>query len=213
MPARLRVFVTFKDCVSDDMTVPNNIFRVEDLAEHRRYLYRYAIGQLREPSQAEEVVQDTLLAAVEAAAGFQGKSSVRTWLTAILKHKIIDAKRREAKNPVVDVAGGLGAEDDLEDFDALYFNQGGGWQEPPPAWSNPEQCFENRLFWEAFEECMDNLPSATARAFYLREINGLETDDICKELSISTSNCWVMLYRARLNLRECLERRWFEPNR
>lgn len=185
----------------------------QEIASHRSYLYRYAIGQLREQAQAEEVVQDTLLAAVEASASFQGKSSMRTWLTAILKHKIIDARRRDARNPIVDVAGGLDAEDDLEDFDALYFNQGGKWHEPPPAWSNPEQCFENRMFWEAFEECLDNLPPATARAFYLREINGLETADICKELAISTSNCWVMLYRARLNLRECLERRWFQPNR
>jgi RNA polymerase sigma-70 factor (ECF subfamily) len=182
----------------------------EEIASHRSYLFRYAIGQLREADRAEEVVQDTLLAAVEAAASFEGKSSMRTWLTAILKHKIIDARRRDAKNPVVDVAAGLEGEEDLEDFDALYFQANGGWQEPPPAWSNPEQSFENRMFWEAFEECLDKLPVATARAFYLREIHGLETDDICKELSISTSNCWVMLYRARLSLRECLGRRWFQ---
>jgi RNA polymerase sigma-70 factor, ECF subfamily len=185
----------------------------QEIASHRSYLYRYAVGQLREPAQAEEVVQDTLLAAVEASASFQGKSSMRTWLTAILKHKIIDAKRREAKSPIVDVASGLGTDDDLEDFDALYFQQNGGWQEPPPAWTNPEQSLENSMFWEAFEECLGNLPAATARAFYLREISGLETDDICKELAISTSNCWVMLYRARLNLRECLERRWFQNTR
>lgn len=182
----------------------------QEIAGHRSYLYRYAIGQLRESDRAEEVVQETLLAAVEASASFQGKSSIRTWLTAILKHKIIDARRREAKNPVVDVAGGLDPDSDLEDFDALFFNQGGAWQDPPPAWSNPEQCFENRQFWEIFEACLDSLPPATARAFYLREISGLETEDICKELGISTSNCWVMLYRARMGLRESLEKRWFQ---
>jgi RNA polymerase sigma-70 factor (ECF subfamily) len=188
----------------------SNTFRLEDLAEHRRYLFRYAIAQLRESQTAEEVVQDALLAAVEASASFQGKSSVRTWLTAILKHKIIDAKRRDAKNPVVDVVAGLDSEEDLEDFSALYFKQDGHWHEPPPAWSNPEQSFENNMFWKAFEECLDNLPPTTARAFYLREINELDTEEICKELAISTSNCWVMLYRARMNLRECLERRWFQ---
>lgn len=181
-----------------------------EIAGHRGYLYRYAIGQLRESNQAEEVVQDTLLAAVEASASFQGKSSIRTWLTAILKHKIIDVRRREAKNPVVDVASSLQGEDDIEDFDALFFKEDGHWREAPPAWSSPEQSFENRKFWETFEECLDALPKATARAFYLREIAGLETEDICKELSISTSNCWVMLHRARLSLRESLQRRWFQ---
>jgi len=192
------------------MTEKNNdALRLEDLAEHRAYLFRYAIAQLRENDAAEEAVQDTLLAAVEASGGFQGKSSIRTWLTAILKHKIIDVKRREAKNPIVDVAAALNAEEDIEDFDALFFQQDGHWHEPPPAWSSPEQSFENSQFWGAFDECMDNLPETTARAFYLREIGGLDTDDICKELGISSSNCWVMLYRARMGLRECLERRWF----
>ncbi|MES2353386.1 MAG: sigma-70 family RNA polymerase sigma factor [Pseudomonadota bacterium] len=191
-------------------TPDNNTFRLEDLAEHRRYLFRYAIAQMRERDVAEELVQETLLAAVESSDSFQGKSSVRTWLTAILKYKIIDAKRRDAKSPVVDLASALDAEDDIEDFDSLYFKSDGHWQEPPPAWSNPAQSFENNMFWKAFEECLDNLPATTARAFYLREITGLETEDICKELAITTSNCWVMLYRARMNLRECLERRWFQ---
>lgn len=192
------------------MTAKNdNAPRPEDLAEHRPYLFRYAIAQLRESDAAEEVVQETLLAAFEASGGFQGKSSLRTWLTSILKHKIIDAKRREAKSPIVDVAAALNAEEDIEDFDALFFQADGHWHEPPPAWTSPEQSFENGQFWEAFDECMDNLPEMTARAFYLREIGGLDTDDICKELGISSSNCWVMLYRARMGLRECLERRWF----
>ena len=194
-------------------TQENNTFRIEDLAEHRRYLFRYAIGQLRDADAAEEAVQETLLAAVEASASFQGKSTVRTWLTSILRHKIIDAKRRDAKNPIVDVMSDGEAEEDIEDFDSLFFKQDGHWREPPPAWSSPEQSFENQMFWQAFEYCLDNLPSTTARAFYLREITGMETEDICKELAISTSNCWVMLYRARMSLRECLEQRWFQSGK
>nr|MBA2689958.1 RNA polymerase subunit sigma [Burkholderiales bacterium] len=99
---------------------------------------------------------------------------------------------------------------DSADFDSLFFAQDGHWREPPAAWSNPAQCFENQMFWRIFEECLDSLAPATARSFYLREIHGLATEDICKELAISTSNCWVMLYRARMNLRTCLERRWFQ---
>lgn len=180
-------------------------FSAREIAEHRRYLHRYAIAHLREADAADEVVQETLLAAVEAQASFKGQSSLRTWLTAILKHKIIDARRRITRNPVVD----LGADASEEEFDSLYFDESGAWRTPPSAWSNPEQSFENRRFWEALDECLDGLPPATARAFYLREINGLETEAICKELSISASNCWVMLHRARASLRECLARRWF----
>jgi RNA polymerase sigma-70 factor (ECF subfamily) len=185
----------------------NRNFSAEDLTEHRRYLYRYAIAQLREPDAAEEAVQDTLLAALEAAASFAGKSSLRTWLTAILKHKIIDQKRRQARSPVVLAQGEDDASQD-ELLDAL-FDAAGEWREAPPAWTNPEKSLENRHFWQAFDWCMDHLPGTTARCFFLREIHGLDTDDICKELDISASNCWVMLYRARMSLRLCLEQRWF----
>lgn len=183
----------------------------DDFAEHRSYLYRYALAQLRDSDAAEEAVQDTLLAAVEAAGSFEGKSTLRTWLTAILKHKIIDQKRRDARSPIVDVTGEAGADHD-ELLDAL-FDARGEWAAAPPAWTSPERSLENKHFWAAFEWCMDNLPPATARAFYLREIHGLETAEICKELRISTSNCWVMLYRARMSLRQCLEQRWFSATR
>ncbi len=181
----------------------------DEIAGHRPYLYRYAIGQLRERDRAEEVVQETLLAAVESSASFQGKSSIRTWLTAILKHKIIDVRRRDAKNPIVDIAASMDGDNDIEDFDALLFREDGHWREAPPAWTSPEQSYENCAFWEVLEKCLASLPPATAKAFYLREISGMETEEICKELDISASNCWVMLYRARVSLRESLERRWF----
>ena len=181
-------------------------FAEADLALHRSYLVRYALGQLRNREAAEEVVQETLLAALESRAGFAGKSTLRTWLTAILKHKIVDAQRREIRSPIVDLAGD--GDEGEADFDTL-FDRSGHWREMAPAWANPEQSLENRRFWEAFEYCLDHLPGPTARAFYLREIHGLETEAICKELAITSSNCWVMLHRARMSLRECLAMRWF----
>lgn len=183
-------------------------FSEEDFNEHRRYLYRYAIAQLRNSDAADEAVQETLLAAVEAFKDFQGRSSVRTWLTTILRNKIIDAKRREIRSPIIDVVSSSD-EENLEHFDELFFQQDGHWQEEPSVWHNPEKCLENTAFWKIFEECLDNLPTLTAKAFYLKEIHGLETENICKDLEITTSNYWVMLYRARMSLRKCLEKNWF----
>lgn len=185
-----------------------NNFSKEDFDDHRRYLFRYAIAKLRDADAADEVVQETLLAAVESFKDFQGRSSVRTWLTTILRNKMIDAKRRETRTPIVNVAAD-DSEGSLDKFNELFFRQDGHWQEKPSAWSNPEKCLENTVFWKTFEECLDNLPTLTARAFYLKEIHGLEAENICKDLNITTSNYWVMLYRARMSLRKCLERNWF----
>ena len=187
----------------------NTDVATEALAHHRRYLYGYAFARLREPDTAEELVQDTLLAALENVANFRGKSALRTWLTAILKHKIVDWKRRAARNPVLEPRQG-GDDDGNEDLtiDALFDAQE-GWRHAPQAWPNPEQSLENRRFWEIFERGLNQLPRATARAFYLREIQGMATEEICRELGISPANCWVMLHRARMSLRRYLEECWF----
>jgi RNA polymerase sigma-70 factor (ECF subfamily) len=89
------------------------------------------------------------------------------------------------------------------------FYRRGHWDEPPSAWEDPEAALENSQFWVVFEACLDGVPAKPGRVFMMREILGLETDEICKELGISSSNCWVLLHRARLGLRECLSRRWF----
>jgi RNA polymerase sigma-70 factor, ECF subfamily len=186
----------------------------EALASHRSFLYSYALARLRQPSAAEELVQETLLAALEGQAPFKGESKLRTWLTGILKHKIIDWHRGEARNPARAGARSAAEADDafLDTCDSL-FDSAGNWVNPPSEWPNPEQALESRRFWELLESCLASLPPATARAFYLREIEGLDTEDICAELGISQSNCWVMLHRARLSLRQSLEARWFVQDR
>jgi len=172
----------------------------------RAYLLRYARLQLRDPALAEDAVQETLLAALEGAARFAGKSSLRTWLTGILKHKIIDHLRRAGREQPL--TGGDDERSEAEAVDAL-FAADGHWREFPAQWGNPDAALENSRFWVAFEECTQRLPARTARVFMMREIMDMPTEEICKELDITATNCWVMLHRARLTLRECLELQWF----
>lgn len=183
------------------MTTPDN----QDLQQYRAYLLRYAVLQLRDPVLAEDVVQDTLLAALEGSARFTGKSSYKTWLTGILKHKIIDVIRRRSREQP------LTSSDDLSETDAVdaMFKGDGHWQQLPSSWGNPEKSFEDGKFWAVFETCSRLLPARTARAFMLREVMDLTTEEICKDLDITPTNLWVMLHRARLSLRECLEIKWF----
>jgi RNA polymerase sigma-70 factor (ECF subfamily) len=98
-----------------------------------------------------------------------------------------------------------------EEFADLYFDKQrtDHWHTFPQTWGDPEHSLEDKRFWEVFDQCSKQMPPQIARAFYMREIMGLETDEICKELSITATNCWVMLYRARVSLRQCLESRWF----
>jgi len=190
--------------------------QTETVALHRPYLYRYALSKLRRTDTADEVVQDTLMAALEGKATFRGDSALRTWLTGILKHKIVDWQRREARNPLrADSTRHFDVESEYEESTDTLFDSAGGWVTPPSTWPNPEEALENQQFRELLDRCLAALPAATARAFYLREVEGQSTEEICEELSISESNCWVMLYRARMSLRESLEKRWFlkEGNR
>jgi RNA polymerase sigma-70 factor (ECF subfamily) len=175
----------------------------EQLEGLRPYLLRYASLQLRNREAAEDAVQETLVAALAAAAGFEGRSNVRTWITGILKHKIIDTIRRSSREAPIS-----GDEDEPSEFDAL-FDERGHWREHPDAWSDPDSALQQKQFLAALEQCLAALPARTAQAFMLREHMGLETQDICKELDVTATHCWVLLYRARMALRECLEKNWF----
>jgi RNA polymerase sigma-70 factor (ECF subfamily) len=193
------------------MTVTNLVHaQGEAVALHRPYLYRYALSKLRRAEIAEEVVQDTLMAALAGRATFRGASALRTWLTGILKHKIVDWQRREARDPLrKSTAHHVDMDTEYEDTADTLFDSAGGWVTPPSTWASPDQCLENDRFRKVLDSCLAALPAATARAFYLREVEGLSTEEICEQLGISESNCWVMLHRARMSLRRSLEERWF----
>ena len=177
-----------------------------ELDTHRRYLLRVAQLQLRDGDLAEDVVQETLVAALASRDGFSGRSSVKTWLTGILKHKIVDAIRQRQRQPVV--LATFEEEIDLEEFDPM-FKDNGAWDAPPADWGDPENALSRHEFMGILEVCLEKLPPNTARVFMMREVMELESDEICKELTITANNLWVILYRARMALRQCLEQNWF----
>ncbi len=172
---------------------------------HRSYLLRVAVLQLRDNDLAEDVVQDTLVAALAGAQGFSGRSSLKTWLTGILKHKIIDAIRRKTREPAL---APLDEETQVEDMDAL-FDESGHWENPPADWGDPESSLSRVQFMDILQLCLEKLPPNTARVFMMREVMELDSTEICKELAITSTNLWVILYRARMALRQCLEQNWF----
>lgn len=176
------------------------------LVDHGDSLFRFAITRVRDRSVAEDLVQETLLAALKAQHSYQERSSVKTWLVGILKHKIIDYLRKSARESSFESSGDDGSE--LMDH---CFDQAGHWQIEIADWMHPEQAYESDKFWAVFQECLGQLPEKYYRLFVLREFDGLAADEICNELGISTTNnVWVMLSRARMQLRECVGNEWFQ---
>jgi RNA polymerase sigma-70 factor (TIGR02943 family) len=179
----------------------------DDLAELRREMLKFASLQLRDSAAAEDAVQEAIAAALSGQRSFENRSRLKTWVFGILRNKIVDIIRERARMP--------NAQQWVEEIpDNAYddlFNENGFWQEDmrPASWCDPEQSFSNRQFWAVFEICLTRLPESTARVFMMREMLGFETEEICKELSISPTNCWVVLHRARMGLRLCLDERWF----
>lgn len=176
----------------------------------RRDMLRFAKLQLRDAGAAEDMVQEALIAAMAKAAGFEGRSALKTWIFAILRNKIVDHIRRSSREVTgSELVNGTAADGD--DFDAL-FDRRGHWnpEDRPATWSDPDASLSQKQFWTVFEACLDNLPEQAARVYSMREFLELETTEICQQLGISTSNCWVILHRARIGLRECLEDKWFQ---
>lgn len=175
------------------------------LEQHGDALYRFALLRVHIPALAEDLVQDTLLAAWRAQDSFAGQSTERTWLIAILKNKIVDHYRRHSREvPLPEM-------DNMDDALQAMFksNAGDHWLRPPAVWENPQASLEQSEFWDVMQDCLAKLPERQAQVFSLSELEGLTTDELCKVLGVSPSNVWVLLHRARLRLRECLERSWF----
>ena len=172
---------------------------------HGNYLYRFALSRLRNTELAENAVQETLLAALQARKSFSGNSSERTWLIGILKHKIIDHYRKRYREiPVTDL------QSDEKAIDS-FFDYTGHPKEFPSNWlPNPREVTSKHEFWEVFEKCLKKLPKTTADVFSLREMDHMDTKKICKIIGITSTNLWVILHRARLQLRRCLEANWFQ---
>ena len=181
------------------MTTPN---MHNWLNEHGDFLYRFALARLRDPHLAEDVVQETFLAAIKSPS-FAEQSAPRTWLTGILKHKIIDVMRKNVR----EVAASSLMSDEDANMDE-FFDEKGHWVDKPQQWDMPEDALEQKQFLGVLQTCMERLPPKLAQLFMLRDVQETDNAEICKELNISTTNAWVMLYRARMGLRKCLEINW-----
>ncbi|MGZ8257030.1 MAG: RNA polymerase factor sigma-70 [Gallionella sp.] len=180
----------------------------EFLEDLRRQMIRFATLQLSDSHQAEDAVQEALIGALKNVASFGGRAALKTWVFAILKNKIADILRY--KQRTVTIGSLVNDQDEEADLSEL-FDHKGFWQpdERPVAWGNPEASLREGQFWQVFEACLDGLPPKQARVFMMREFIELDADEICASVQLTTSNLHVLLHRARLRLRECIENKWY----
>ena len=178
--------------------------------EHGDYLFKYALLRLRDVAKAEDAVQETFLAALKGGKSFAGRSAEKTWLVGIMKNKIGDYFRKASRETsFTDLEFYQDEENDR------FVSEGvskGAWihELGPMEWSpEPGASLDNQAFWKTFHDCAGKLPKNISAAFCLREIDDVDSKEICRTLNISENNLWVMLHRARMALRRCLETNWF----
>jgi RNA polymerase sigma-70 factor (ECF subfamily) len=179
------------------------------LEQHGDLLYRVALRRLGRncSALAEDLVQETLLSALQGHGRFEGRSTQRTWLVGILRNKIADHLRR----------GPSAESSHSHDVDGYFFDARGRWRVPVPRWdataADPQALLERSEFWTVLSLCMSKLPTRSADAFWRREAEGVETAELCQQLQVSRANIWAILHRARLQLRHCLTVNWFGPEK
>ncbi|MEE9492461.1 MAG: sigma-70 family RNA polymerase sigma factor [Gammaproteobacteria bacterium] len=178
------------------------------LNDYGDYLYRYAMRRVRDASLAEDLLQETLLSALKSRDSYSGRSSEKTWLVGILKHKIIDHIRKQIRESPVDDIQALS--DQMNQESHALFDTRGHWIRPPADWGHPEKVLHNQQIQTAFETCLERLKSTLAQVFTLKVLMGQSSDEVCNQMDITTTNCNVMLYRARMQLRSCLESHWHD---
>ncbi len=190
--------------VSDPISSPGDA--AAWLVEHGDALFRYARSRVGNRDVAEDLVQEAFLAGLQSQDRFQGRATVRTWLLSILRHKIVDHFRRAAALPATAENDRTGRPDPVRD---RYFRESGLWKRAVASWHTPDQALEDREFWDVLDGCLSRLPRSLASVFILRELEELDTAELRRVLGLSEANLRVRLHRARLLLRECLEKRWF----
>lgn len=187
----------------------STVVDAEVLTEIRRDMLRFASLQLRDEHLAEDVVQEAMIAALDGEKQFAGRSAVKTWIFAILRNKIVDAIRQKSRS--LNFSALLPEEVEMDEAFETLFKPNAHWlpEERPADWGDPEAALHQEQFWAVFEAFLKHLPESTARVFMMREFLEFDTNEVCRELKISTSNCHVILHRARNGLRRCLEGNWF----
>lgn len=195
------------------VTPKNNTLAPEKWVDnYSDYLFTYAYSRVSDEEIARDLVQDTFLSALKAKNTFKGEASEKTWLVSILKRKVIDHYRKNATRK----------EESFEESDSFkvayehYFRSDDGsrpghWAGPnnPQPWNEQKTGIEQNEFRKILSACLGKLPKAWSAVFSMKHIDEESSENICKELSISTSNYWVIIHRAKLQMRECLEKNWF----
>lgn len=169
--------------------------------EHTSELLGYARQRVNDSQLAEDLVQDTFLAALTGLEGFKQEASPRTWLFSILRHKLMDHYRKAFKMPQVS----MDATDGSSPFDEREM-----WLDDhrPANWGDTE-LLDDPEFNGILARCMGYLPEHWAAVLRLKYLEQKKTEAICKELGITTTNYWQMAHRAKLQLRECVEKHWY----
>ncbi|GEO01569.1 RNA polymerase sigma factor [Novosphingobium sediminis] len=181
----------------------------EFLAQMREDMLRFARLQLGSDDEAEDAVQEALAGALRNAADFRGEAALKTWIIAILKNKVADILRKRQRLPLA--ASQMAAPDQEGPLPAV-FDQRGMWHDAarPARWSDPEADLHTTQFLAVFDACLNRLPPQQGRVFMMREVVELGTEEICAELGLTINNVHVILHRARLALRACLQINWFQ---
>ena len=179
------------------------------MEEHADALFAFAVPRVRDHSAAQDLVQETFLAALRAEASFAGRSSERAWLFGILRNKLVDYYRLKGRETILTEDESLGPDE------GKFFHTEGlrkdAWVESlaPQNWAGPDESLVQKEFQDVLQRCLAQLPGKAAQVFVLREMDGLASEQICKDLNLSANNFWVMSHRARMALRRCLELHWF----
>ncbi|NCN84503.1 MAG: sigma-70 family RNA polymerase sigma factor [Sphingomonadales bacterium] len=192
----------------NDPALAGSVFDERFLVRVRDEMLRFARLQLGNDAEVEDAVQEALAGALKNARSFHGEAALKTWIIAILKNKLADILRRRQKHPV----GGIDlGNDDVANGYPAAFNHKGRWHNAsrPSHWGDPEAALNSRQFLDIFNACLDCLPAQQGRIFMMREVIELSPAEICTETGLSISNIYVILHRARLGLRACLEHNWF----
>jgi len=179
------------------------------LSALRHDMLRFAHIQLRDAHLAEDVVQETLAAALTGKRAFEGRSALKIRVFGILRNKIVDAIRVRSRS--VNVSALTDDEAGLDEAFESLFKPNAHWhpEARPRDWGDTEAALHQDQFWTLFDACLNHLPPNTARVFMMREFLEFDTNEVCAELRISISNCHLILHRTRNALRRCLEKSWF----
>lgn len=186
--------------------MPHTLHPEQWVSDYGDALYAYALQRVNDTAVAQDIVQETFLSAWRAKDSYKGQASEKNWLYTICRNKIIDHYRRKAKDIIVP--------DDGDSTEDRYFKGNGGWnaRAEPADWGNTaEENVNRKEFYTAFEGCHKKLQDAQQSVFAMKYLNDLDAAEICKTLGITASNYWVLMHRAKLQLRTCLEKNWINP--